>query len=99
MISFIHLYFISFAEYHLFKHNIKPAWEDESNREGGKLTLRLKKGLASLYWEQLVFAMIGEQFEFGEDICGAVISMRANEDVLSIWNRSGDSSEVIGKIK
>ena len=43
--------------------------------------------------------MIGEQFEFGEDICGAVISMRANEDVLSIWNRSGDNSEIIGKIK
>ena len=34
--------------------------------------IRLKKGLASFYWEEIVLAIIGEQFDVGNEICGAV---------------------------
>lgn len=34
--------------------------------------IRLKKGLASHYWEEIVLAIIGEQFDVGNEICGAV---------------------------
>jgi translation initiation factor 4E len=34
--------------------------------------VKLKKGLASSYWEEIVLAMIGEQFDVGNEICGAV---------------------------
>jgi len=40
------------------------------------LILRLRKGLASRCWENLVLAMLGEQFMVGEEICGAVVSIR-----------------------
>ena len=43
---------------------------------GGKWIIRLKKGLASRCWENVVLAMLGEQFMVGEEICGAVISVR-----------------------
>jgi len=40
------------CDYHLFKEGVRPVWEDTPN--GGKWIVRLKKGLASRYWENLV---------------------------------------------
>lgn len=80
------------VDYHLFKEGIRPMWEDEANKHGGKWIIRLKKGLASRCWENLILAMLGEQFMVGEEICGAVISIRFQDDILSLWNRSKDHS-------
>ena len=38
--------------------------------------MRLRKGLASRCWENMILAMMGEQFMVGDEICGAVISVR-----------------------
>ncbi|KAJ1676279.1 hypothetical protein EV182_008514 [Spiromyces aspiralis] len=32
--------------------------------------------------------MIGDQFEPSDEICGAVLSIRNSEDILSLWNKS-----------
>lgn len=50
--------------------------KDELNKNGGKWIIRFKKGLSSRIWENLVLAMLGEQFMVGEEICGAVCSVR-----------------------
>lgn len=71
---------------HMFKDGIRPMWEDDANRDGGKWILRLKKGLAQRYWEDLLLAVIGEQFE-GDDLCGCVLSCRFSEDIISVWNK------------
>jgi len=42
------------SDYHLFKQGVRPVWEDDTNINGGKWIVRLKKGLASRYWENLV---------------------------------------------
>lgn len=77
------------SDYHLFKEGIRPVWEDESNKRGGKWIIRLKKGVADRYWESLQMAMIGNQFaEAADEVCGAVISMRSGEDVISIWTKN-----------
>ena len=55
---------------------IQNGFQDEANRHGGKWIVRLKKGLASRCWENLILAMLGEQFMVGDEICGAVISLR-----------------------
>ena len=39
--------------------------------------------------------MLGEQFMVGEEVCGAVVSIRFQEDILSIWNRSACSDWLI----
>lgn len=63
-------------------------WEDEENKRGGKWIIRLKKGVSDRYWEDLLFAVVGDQFaEAGEEVCGAVLSIRSGEDVLSVWTR------------
>ena len=36
--------------------------------------------------------MLGEQFMVGEEICGAVVSVRYQEDILSIWNKSANDT-------
>ncbi len=78
----------SVSDYHFFRKGIRPVWEDKENRRGGKWIVRLKKGVADRYWEDLLLAMVGDQFaEAGEEVCGAVLSVRSGEDVLSVWTR------------
>ena len=74
--------------------NIQP-----NNTNGGKWVIRLPKGLGSRYWEEIILALIGQQFTIhgnlkneSEEICGAVISIRYNEDILGIWNRNASPS-------
>jgi translation initiation factor 4E len=76
------------SDYHIFKDGIRPVWEDEANKRGGKWIIRLKKGVADRYWEDLLLAIVGDQFlEAGDEVCGAVLSVRSGEDVLSIWTK------------
>jgi len=89
----------SHSDFHLFKEGIKPMWEDDANRYGGKWIVRLRKGLASRCWENLIMAMLGEQFMVGEEICGAVVSIRFQEDIISIWNRSAGDQAVTNRIR
>jgi translation initiation factor 4E len=78
----------SVSDYHIFKKGVRPVWEDKENRKGGKWIVRLKKGVADRYWEDLLMAIVGDQFaEAGEEVCGAVLSVRSGEDVLSVWTR------------
>lgn len=77
------------SDYHIFKKGIRPVWEDEANKRGGKWIVRLKKGVADRYWEDLLLGMVGDQFaEAGDEVCGAVLSVRGGEDVLSVWTRN-----------
>lgn len=83
------------SDYHIFKEGIRPVWEDEENKRGGKWIMRLKKGVADRYWEELLMALIGDQFaEAGEEVCGAVVSMRLGEDVFSIWTKNDGGRNV-----
>ena len=89
----------SYSDFHLFKEGIKPMWEDDANKEGGKWIVRLKKGLAARCWENLILAILGEQFMVGEEICGAVISIRLHEDIISVWNRSAQDQATTVRIR
>ncbi|XP_068130043.1 eukaryotic translation initiation factor 4E type 2-like isoform X2 [Hyperolius riggenbachi] len=72
---------------------------DEANRSGGKWIIRLRKGLASRFWENIILAMLGEQFMVGEEICGVVVSIRFSEDILSIWNRTANDQQSTVRIR
>nr|CAG4648174.1 EOG090X0BMA [Moina brachiata]SVE93209.1 EOG090X0BMA [Moina brachiata] len=87
------------SDFHLFKDGIKPMWEDDANRCGGKWIVRLRKGLASRCWENLILAMLGEQFMVGDEICGAVISIRFAEDIISVWNRIASDHSTTTRIR
>lgn len=76
-------------------------WEDPANCNGGKFVVRAKKRrVADRYWEEMLLAIIGEQFEHSDDLCGVVISSRATgDDVLSIWNRTAANESIVNSIR
>lgn len=41
-------------------------------------------------WVQLL-AMIGEQFDEGDEICGAVVSVRRSQDKIAIWTKTASN--------
>ena len=65
------------SNYHLFKSGIKPMWEDEANANGGKWVLTMKQNpqLLDRCWMWLAMALIGEDLDDGDEICGAVVSL------------------------
>lgn len=44
-------------------------------------------------------AVIGDQFDVGTEICGAVLSIRSSEDILSLWNQSAHEGRINLKIR
>lgn len=89
------------TDYHFFREGIKPTWEDPGNARGGKWIVRLRKGLASRYWEETLLALIGGQFQGIPDgeVCGAVVSIRYGEDIVSVWNKTADDREITERLR
>jgi len=88
------------SNYHLFKKGIKPMWEDEANANGGKWVLTMKNNpqLLDRCWNWLAMALVGEDLDEGEEICGAVVSLRSKVDRIQLWTRSKDDIEKINGI-
>ncbi|KAE9594560.1 hypothetical protein Lal_00037470 [Lupinus albus] len=76
------------ADFHCFKHKIEPKWEDPICANGGKWTATFPKGKSDTSWLYTLLAMIGEQFDHGDEICGAVVNVRSRQDKISIWTKN-----------
>ncbi|KZT18922.1 translation initiation factor eIF4e [Neolentinus lepideus HHB14362 ss-1] len=88
------------SNYHLFKSGIKPMWEDEANAKGGKWVLTMKNNPALLdrCWSWLAMALVGEELDEGDEVCGAVVSLRSKVDRIQLWTRSKDDVERLNGI-
>ncbi|BGO94573.1 hypothetical protein NBRC10512_005000 [Rhodotorula toruloides] len=78
------------CDYNVFRSSIAPAWEDDNNVGGGRWVVRLRKGVADRVWEEVVYALVserigGEDERAGEKVNGVVLSVRKDEDILSVW--------------
>ena len=87
--------------------------QDPGNANGGKWIIRVNKGFVSRLWEDLVLAIVGDQarvpsspmsliraqFDVGDEICGAVVSIRYNEDIIAVWNKSALDADITAKIR
>lgn len=82
----------------LFRHGVQPMWEDKANEAGGRLSMRVRKHASSKAFEDLVLALIGEQFDSPDFVCGIACSIRFQEDILSIWLRSADNDPAITSV-
>ncbi|KAF8045171.1 hypothetical protein N665_5502s0002 [Sinapis alba] len=76
------------ADLYCFKHNIEPKWEDPICANGGKWTMNFSRGE--------LLALIGEQFDHGDEICGAALYIRGKQERVSIWtkNASNEAAQV-----
>ena len=66
----------------VFINNVKPLWEDPACKDGGRFTLRVPKTHSAKYWEDLLMAMIGEQFTIADQVLGLVLSTKYNGDSI-----------------
>jgi len=75
-------------------------WEDEANANGGKWVLTMKNNPALLdrCWNWLAMALVGEELEEGDEICGAVVSLRSKVDRIQVWTRSKEEVEKLNSI-
>jgi translation initiation factor 4E len=75
-------------------------WEDPANANGGKWVLTMKNSpeLLDRCWSWLAMALVGEELEDGDEICGAVVSLRTKVDRIQVWTRSKDDVERLNKI-
>lgn len=93
------------ADFHVFKHGVEPKWEDPICASGGKWTCPVPRGQDSkshldALWLHVLLALIGEQFTDGDDICGAVVSVRKSQDRVALWTKTSSNEAVqmsIGK--
>lgn len=56
-------------------------WEDDTNKNGGRWLITLannffRKSDVDNLWLDVILCLIGEGFEYSEDICGAVVNIR-----------------------
>lgn len=83
------------ADLHLFKAGVEPKWEDPECAHGGKWTVSAsrKTNLEGM-WLETLMALIGEQFDEADEICGVVASARQRGDKLSLWTRNAANEAV-----
>jgi len=80
------------ADFYCFKHKIEPKWEDPVCANGGKWTITFfNRGRSDTFWLYTLLAMIGEQFDHGDEICGAVVNVRARQEKISIWTKDASN--------
>ncbi|PSS02967.1 Eukaryotic translation initiation factor 4E-1 like, partial [Actinidia chinensis var. chinensis] len=75
------------TDLYCFKDNIVPKWEDPVCAKGGNWSMSFLKGKSDTCWLYTLLAMIGEQFDHGDEICGAVVNVRT-KDKISIWTKN-----------
>lgn len=90
------------ANYHFFREGVKPMWEDDTNRNGGKwiFTFSSKEDIARLdqVWEDVLLAVIGECLDDGDEICGLVLGKRKSQTKIALWTRGKDNLEELQRI-
>ncbi|KAL9675232.1 hypothetical protein QQ045_003433 [Rhodiola kirilowii] len=74
------------AEIHLFRAGVEPKWEDPECANGGKWSIPS--------YVALMMALIGEQFEDADEICGVVATVRSKGDKLSLWTKNAANEAV-----
>lgn len=80
----------------IFKRGIRPEWEDPANRDGSELACRraFTNNELDRFWENLVFGMIGEVIDIGDEITGCRVIDKSKKGSpkplfkIEVWLRS-----------
>ncbi|CAD5314006.1 unnamed protein product [Arabidopsis thaliana] len=91
---------VSGSDLYCFKDKIEPKWEDPICANGGKWTMFFPRATLESNWLNTLLALVGEQFDQGDEICGAVLNFRTRGDRISLWTKKAANEEAqlsIGK--
>lgn len=79
------------SDYHLFKHGVRPEWEDTQNKYGGRWSYTFKGSKANDdAWLHVMLAAIGETLEDDQDneVMGVVVNIRKAFWRVGLWTRT-----------
>lgn len=87
----------------MFKQGIRPMWEDNANKCGGRWLINLDKKQRNTdldhFWLETLLCMIGEAFNgYSNDICGAVVNVRQKGDKIGVWTANANSEDSVMEI-
>lgn len=83
----------NFCSLSVFKHPIKPMWEDAHNKDGGQWVIRCSdRGQTADIFTKLALSLIGGYFECHDSLCGVVLSTKPKFNSLGLWNCQVDES-------
>jgi len=84
------------CNYELFRHGVKPVWEDPRNIKGGKcvlITPQTTHEETMKHWVALMITLlIGE---FGPEVNGVVLSTRTWGNMFAVWVRNSKDKETV----
>jgi translation initiation factor 4E len=83
---------------HIFVQGIKPVWEDPAMENGARFQLKMPKSHTSKYWEDLLLAMIGEQFPENL-VAGLVMNLKPQFDKIAVWITDSNNEAGIAQLK
>ncbi|XP_047055971.1 eukaryotic translation initiation factor 4E-1-like [Lolium rigidum] len=75
------------ADLYCLKNKIEPKLEDPICANGGKWAISCGKGKSDKFWVHTLLPLIGGRFEYGDEICGAVLSVRGTQDMIAVWTK------------
>ncbi|KAL5327818.1 hypothetical protein ACEPPN_005524 [Leptodophora sp. 'Broadleaf-Isolate-01'] len=81
------------SDYHLFKENVRPEWEDPQNKHGGKWSYQFKEKRnvpIDDLWLHVMLSAIGETLEDEDDgeLMGVVVNVRKGFYRIGVWTRT-----------
>ncbi|XP_021087702.1 eukaryotic translation initiation factor 4E type 1B [Mesocricetus auratus] len=84
------------CDYALFKEGIRPMWEDNRNKRGGRWLLSLAKQQRHIeldrLWLETLLCLLGESFErYSKEVCGAVVNIRTKGDKIAVWTSEAEN--------
>ncbi|GAV30098.1 hypothetical protein PMKS-003604 [Pichia membranifaciens] len=85
------------SDYHLFRDDIKPEWEDSKNAQGGKWYCQFKGRREDLneLWIRALLSVIGETIEKDEnEVNGVVFNVRKGIVKIGLWTKSCDEEKL-----
>lgn len=94
------------SDYHLFRGDIKPEWEDSQNSDGGKWFCQFKGKREDMneLWTRTLLSVIGETIEKAEtetnEVNGVVFNVRRGTCKIGLWTKSCDEERLraIGEV-
>jgi translation initiation factor 4E len=88
------------CDYALFKTGIRPMWEDQANKDGGRWLLTLERTQRLRWidqiWLEIMLYLIGSDHNdssTGACINGAVVNIRNKADKIAMWLSIADKSQ------
>ncbi|XP_025836188.1 eukaryotic translation initiation factor 4E-1A-like isoform X2 [Agrilus planipennis] len=90
------------CDYSLFKKGIRPMWEDDANKHGGRWLISLEKKQRGndldRFWLDIILCLIGEAFDNSDEVCGAVVNIRGKGDKIGVWTSDYSNKNAVLEI-